>query len=69
MSRTKIRQVLARLAHEQLFTLIPNRGAFIASPTVDKAREVFFIHRVIEPAVSTLLCQMASLAHMCCLPN
>ena len=41
MSSTKIRPVLARLAHEQLVTLIPNRGAFIASPTVDKAREVF----------------------------
>lgn len=64
MSRTKIRPVLARLAHEQLVTLIPNRGAFIASPTVDEAREVFFIRRVIEPAVSTLLCQMASPAHI-----
>lgn len=64
MSRTKIRPVLARLAHEKLVTLIPNRGAFIASPTVSEAREVFFIRRIIEPAVTKLLCEMASSAHI-----
>lgn len=64
LSRTKIRLVLARLSHEKLVTLIPNRGAFIASPSVDEAREVFFIRRVIEPAVSKLLCEMASPAHI-----
>ena len=64
LSRTKIRLVLARLAHEKLVTLIPNRGAFIASPSVDEAREVFFIRRLLEPGVSTLLCQTASPAHI-----
>lgn len=64
MSRTRIRLVLARLAHENLVTLIPNRGAFIASPSVQEAREVFFIRRVIEPSVVTLLCGMAQPAHI-----
>jgi DNA-binding GntR family transcriptional regulator len=59
MSRTRIRPVLARLAHEQLVTLIPNRGAFIASPTVAEARELFFTRQLIEPAVIKLLCERA----------
>ncbi|MDB5761066.1 MAG: ydfH [Herminiimonas sp.] len=59
MSRTKIRPVLARLAHEQLVTLIPNRGAFIASPTVDEARELFFTRQLIEPAIIKMLCERA----------
>jgi len=41
VSRTKIREVLSRLAHEGLVTLVPNRGAFIASPSVAQARDVF----------------------------
>lgn len=59
MSRTKIRPVLARLAHEQLVTLIPNRGAFIASPTVAEARELFYTRHLIEPAIIKLLCDRA----------
>lgn len=62
MSRTKIRPVLARLAHEQLVELIPNRGAFIASPSVEEAREVFFTRQLIEPAIIKLLCDSADSA-------
>lgn len=49
VSRTKIRQVLGRLAHEHLVSVYPKRGAFVASPTVDDARQVFDARRVIEP--------------------
>lgn len=59
ISRTKIRPVLARLAHEKLVELIPNRGAFIASPSVEEAREVFFTRHLIEPAIVTMLCENA----------
>ncbi|HLS42492.1 MAG TPA: GntR family transcriptional regulator, partial [Paenalcaligenes sp.] len=48
-SRTRVRQVLARLAHEQLVTLVPNKGACIASPTVEEAQEVFYTRRLLEP--------------------
>jgi DNA-binding GntR family transcriptional regulator len=41
VSRTRIRQVLIRLAQEQVVTLQPNKGASVAEPTVDEAREVF----------------------------
>jgi len=61
MSRSKIRPVLARLAYEKLVELIPNRGAFIASPSVKEARELFFTRQLIEPAIIKLLCESAEL--------
>lgn len=49
VSRTQVRQALARLTHDRIVTLIANRGAFVSSPTVDEAREVFEARRLIEP--------------------
>jgi DNA-binding GntR family transcriptional regulator len=48
VSRTQIRQVLERLAHDSIVTVVPNRGAFVSSPSVDEAREVFAARRLIE---------------------
>lgn len=48
VSRTRIRQVLIRLAQEQVVTLQPNKGASIAEPSVAEAREVFEARCVIE---------------------
>ena len=48
VSRTRIRPVLVRLANEQVVTLTPNRGASIAQPTKQEAREVFEVRRMIE---------------------
>lgn len=48
VSRTQIRQVIERLAHDRIVTVVPNRGAFVSSPTVEEAREVFAARRVIE---------------------
>lgn len=50
-SRAQVRDVLARLANEGVVTTIPNRGAFIASPTAEETREVFEARRLIEPAL------------------
>jgi DNA-binding GntR family transcriptional regulator len=49
VSRTQIRQVIERLAHDSIVTVVPNRGAFVSSPTVEEAREVFAARRLIEP--------------------
>jgi DNA-binding GntR family transcriptional regulator len=51
VSRTKIREAIGRLVHDCIATNIPNRGAFVASPTVAQAREVFAARRLIEPAL------------------
>ena len=51
VSRARVRRVLPRLAHEGLVALEPNRGAFVASPTVADARNVFDARRLIEPGI------------------
>ena len=49
VSRTQVRQVIERLAHDSIVTVHANRGAFVSSPTVEEAREVFVARRLIEP--------------------
>jgi DNA-binding GntR family transcriptional regulator len=51
VSRTRIRPVLVRLANEQVVTLTPNRGASIAQPSEQEAREVFEVRCLIEPTL------------------
>ena len=51
VSRPRIREVIARLAHEQIVELYPQRGAYIARPSIQKALDVLEARRVIEPAV------------------
>jgi DNA-binding GntR family transcriptional regulator len=51
VSRARVREVLARLAHEQIVELFPQRGAYVAKPTPEQARDVFEARRIIEPAV------------------
>jgi DNA-binding GntR family transcriptional regulator len=51
VSRTRIRPVLVRLANEQIVALTPNRGATVAQPTEEEAREVFQVRRMIEPTL------------------
>lgn len=63
-SRARIRQVFARLAHEKLVTLIPNRGAFISSPTIEEARQVFQARRMVERELAALLASEAKPAQI-----
>ena len=49
VSRTQIRHAITRLAHDGIVTVYPNRGAFVSSPTIEEAREVFEARRLIEP--------------------
>ena len=51
VSRARIRDVLSRLAHEQIVELFPQRGAFVAKPSIEQAMDVFEARRLIEPAV------------------
>jgi DNA-binding GntR family transcriptional regulator len=53
--RARVRQVLSRLAHENLVTLIPNRGAFVASPSREEASHVFQTRRFVEPELAASL--------------
>jgi DNA-binding GntR family transcriptional regulator len=51
VSRTVVRKALFRLAHEELIRFRPNRGAIVASPTVEEAAQVFEARRVVESAI------------------
>jgi len=50
VSRTVVRKALLRLNSEKLVDMWPNRGAAVASPTIDDARAVFETRRVLEAA-------------------
>lgn len=49
VNRTRIREVLARLAHDLVVELVPHQGAYVAKPTVQDAKDVFEARRLIEP--------------------
>jgi DNA-binding GntR family transcriptional regulator len=48
VSRTVVRSALLRLAYEGLVDLQPNRGAFVAQPSIQEARDVFAARRTVE---------------------
>ena len=56
VKRGTVRQALAQLAGERLVDLEPNRGAFVASPSLQEVHEVFEMRRIIEMAVVEKIC-------------
>jgi DNA-binding GntR family transcriptional regulator len=48
VSRTLVRQALFQLAQNRLVKMEPARGAFVAAPTVEEARQVFHVRRMLE---------------------
>lgn len=53
VSRTVARAGLQMLSFEGLVRMERNRGAFVANPTPDEARQIFASRRLIEPGVVT----------------
>jgi DNA-binding GntR family transcriptional regulator len=48
VSRTLIRQALFQMVQKRLIRMEPARGAFVATPSSDEARQVFAVRRMIE---------------------
>ncbi|MBK6009245.1 GntR family transcriptional regulator [Ramlibacter ginsenosidimutans] len=48
VSRTLVRQALFQLVQKHLVRMEPARGAFVAAPTVEEARQVFQVRRLLE---------------------
>ncbi len=48
VSRTLVRQALFQMAHNHLIRMEPARGAFVATPSADEARQVFAVRRMLE---------------------
>ena len=69
VSRTLVRQALNQLSRDHLVTLEPARGAFVAQPSVQEARQVFEVRAMLEAAMMRQLCaritdaQIAELRH------
>lgn len=56
VSRARVRQALSALERDGLVSLVPNRGAFVAEPGIEEARDVFFARRTIEGRLVERLC-------------
>jgi len=55
VARTVVRQALNRLSRDRLVTLEPARGAFVAMPSIDEARQVFQVRRLVEGGMARQL--------------
>lgn len=55
VKRGTIRKVLTRLANSRLVVQLPNRGASVASPSVEEGRDLFAARRAIESAIIEIL--------------
>lgn len=51
VSRTLVRQALNQLSRDRLVTLTPARGAYVAQPSVEEARQVFEVRQMLEAAM------------------
>jgi len=60
VSRTKIRAALVMLGRDRLIENIPDKGCFVSQPSVQEAREVFVVRRILEAQVVRLLVARAS---------
>ncbi len=59
-SRTIVRAALQALAHDRVVTIERNRGAQVAEPTIEEARQVFEARSLIEPRLAALAAGRAS---------
>ena len=56
VSRTLVRQALNQLSRDRLVVLSPARGAFVAEPSIEEARQVFEVRKMVETAMVKQLC-------------
>lgn len=61
VSRMRVRRALLLLASREVVETYSNRGAYIASPTAKQAKDVFEARLAIEPNVTKLAVQRATL--------
>lgn len=57
VSRTLVRQAFNQLSRDRLLTLEPARGASVAMPSVEEARQVFEVRQMLEAAMIRQLCK------------
>ena len=60
VSRTCVREAIRSLEAEGLVERIPNRGIFVASVSIDEARQIYEVRAALEPAFARLFVERAS---------
>lgn len=60
VSRTVVRQVIARLAQDGIVVKRSNRGAHVASPTRAEVRQILAVRRMVEPEIVRSLAERSS---------
>ncbi|MDR2335524.1 MAG: GntR family transcriptional regulator [Burkholderiaceae bacterium] len=64
VSRTLVRQALFQLSQNRLVTLEPARGAFVATPSVEEAKQVFGVRLMLETAMTRSFVQQVKPAQI-----
>ena len=64
VSRTLIRQALFKLSQNRLIRMEPARGAFVSAPSVEEARQVFAVRRILEAGMTRAFMHGATAAHI-----
>jgi DNA-binding GntR family transcriptional regulator len=67
VSRTLVRQALFQLSQNRLIRMEPARGAFVASPSVAEAKQVFAVRRMLEAGMTRALIASATPADIAAL--
>ncbi|MCU0925721.1 MAG: GntR family transcriptional regulator [Hydrogenophaga sp.] len=60
VSRTLVRQALFQLSQNRLIRLEPARGAFVAAPSVEEAKQVFAVRRMLEAEMTRAFVQQVT---------
>ena len=60
VSRTLVRQALFQLESQRLIVLEPARGAFVASPSIEEAAQVFEVRRMLEAQMTRHFAEQAT---------
>lgn len=64
VSRTLVRQALFQLSQKRLIKLEPARGAFVAAPSVEEAKQVFAVRRMLEAEMARAFARTATSARI-----
>lgn len=64
VSRSVVRKVLQRLAHDRIVELRANKGAVVASPTPEETRQIFEARRALEASIMRLAVKNATKADL-----
>ena len=64
VSRTLVRQALYQLENQRLVVIEPARGAFVASPSIEEAAQVFEVRRMLEAQMTRAFAEQATPAYI-----